>query len=91
MVAYRTGSNHIESGDLGLKVKVTVTENVSKNDEKIHKKFNSAYSWIVYIYLDTPCYHRQFDTKYAYVHITQEKKLKNEIIKFGKMIHLKKE
>ena len=36
----------------------------------------------MYIYLDTPCYYRQYDTKY--VHITQEKKLKNEIIKFGK-------
>ena len=34
MVAYRTGSNPIEIGDLGLKGKVTVTENVSKNDEK---------------------------------------------------------
>ena len=34
MVAYRTGSNAIEIGDLGLKVKTIVTENVSKNDEK---------------------------------------------------------
>ena len=34
MVAYRTGSNHIEIGDLGSKVKVTVTENVCKHDEK---------------------------------------------------------
>ena len=34
MVAYRTGSNPIEIGDLGLKVKVTVTENVCKNDKK---------------------------------------------------------
>ena len=34
MVAYRTGSNLIEIGDLGSKVKVTVTENVCKNDEK---------------------------------------------------------
>ena len=34
MVAYRTGSNSIEIGDLELKVKVTVTENVCKNDEK---------------------------------------------------------
>ena len=33
MVAYRTGSNPIEIGDLGSKVKVTVTENVCKNDE----------------------------------------------------------
>ena len=34
MVAYNTGSNPIEFGDLGSKVKVTVTENVCKNDEK---------------------------------------------------------
>ena len=34
MVAYCTGSDPIEFGDLGSKVKVTVTENVSKNDEK---------------------------------------------------------
>ena len=34
MVAYRTGSNPIEIGDRGSKVKVTVTENVCKNDEK---------------------------------------------------------
>ena len=34
MVAYRIGSNPIEIGDLGSKVKVAVTENVFKNDEK---------------------------------------------------------
>ena len=34
MVAYRTGSDPIEIGDLGSKVKVTVTENVCNNDEK---------------------------------------------------------
>ena len=34
MVAYNTGSDPIEFGDLGSKVKVTVTENVSKNHEK---------------------------------------------------------
>ena len=34
MAAYRTDSNPIENGDLGSKVKVTVTENVYKNDEK---------------------------------------------------------
>ena len=34
MVASSTGSNPMEIGDLGSKVKVTVTENVSKNDEK---------------------------------------------------------
>ena len=34
MVAYNTGSNPIEIGDLWSKVKVTVAENVSKIDEK---------------------------------------------------------
>ena len=34
MVAYRTDSDHIEIGYLGSNVKVTVTENVAKNDEK---------------------------------------------------------
>ena len=38
MVAYRTGSNPIEIGDLGSKVKVTVTENVCKNDENNSQK-----------------------------------------------------
>ena len=37
MVAYNTGSEPIEIGDLGSKVKVTVTENVSKNEKKIAK------------------------------------------------------
>ena len=34
MVASRTGLDPIEIGDLRSKVKVTVTENVSKIDEK---------------------------------------------------------
>ena len=34
MVAYNTGSDPFEIGDLGSKVKVTVTENVCKNNEK---------------------------------------------------------
>ena len=34
IVGYCTGSDPIEIGDLGFKVKVTVTENLSKNDEK---------------------------------------------------------
>ena len=41
MVAYNTGSNPIEFGDLGSKVKVTVTKNVCKNDKKkFAKNFN---------------------------------------------------
>ena len=34
IVAYCTGSDPIEIGNLGSKVKVTEIENVSKNDEK---------------------------------------------------------
>ena len=34
MVAYCTGSDPIEIGELGLNVKVTVTKNVCKNDKK---------------------------------------------------------
>ena len=34
MVAYNTGSDPIEFDDLGSKVKVTVTKNVCKNNEK---------------------------------------------------------
>ena len=34
MAAYNIGSDPIEIGDLGSKVKVTVTKNVFKNDEK---------------------------------------------------------
>ena len=41
MAAYRTGSDFIEIGDLGLKVKGTVTENVSQNDEKNSLKIKS--------------------------------------------------
>ena len=40
MAAYRTGLNLIEIGDLGSKVKVTVTENVCENDEKNLPKFH---------------------------------------------------
>ena len=43
MLAYYTGSNPIEIGDLGSKVKVTVTENVFKNDEKIRQKLKSRH------------------------------------------------
>ena len=40
MVAYNTGSDPIEIGDLGSKVKVTVTENVFENDEKNSPKIH---------------------------------------------------
>ena len=40
MVAYKTGSDPIEIGDLGSKVKVMLTENVRKNDEKKSPKIH---------------------------------------------------
>ena len=40
MVANNTGSDPIEIGGLGSKVKVTVTENVCKNDEKKSPKIH---------------------------------------------------
>ena len=40
MAAYRTGSDPIEFGDLGSKVKVTVTADVCKNDEKNSPKIH---------------------------------------------------
>ena len=43
MVAYNTGSDPIEFGDLESKVKVTMTENECKNDEKICQKFKSRH------------------------------------------------
>ena len=40
MVAYNIGSDPIEIGDLRSKVKVTVTENVCKNEEKNSPKIH---------------------------------------------------
>ena len=34
MVAHRTGTNPIEIGEPGTKVKITVIKNVSENDER---------------------------------------------------------
>ena len=63
MVAYRSGSNPIEIGDLGSKVMVTMTKNVSKN-LKIPKKssmntFENKYyclieHFFVFILLQSP-------------------------------------
>ena len=48
MVAYNTGSDPIEFGDLGSKVKVTVTENVCQNDEKKNRlEFKCKYFFIL--------------------------------------------
>ena len=59
MVAYRTGSNPIEIGDLGSKVKVTMTENVCKNDEKKSQKIH------IKTFLKSDLIiRRHFDTKY---------------------------
>ena len=60
MDAYSTGSDPIEIGDLGFKVKVTVTENLSKNDEKIAK--------ISTLNIFDRTFHcRHFDTKYDHI------------------------
>ena len=65
MVAYRIGSNPIEIGDLGAKVKVTVTENVCKNDKKkIRQKFKSRHFLNKISSFDWKFYCRHFDTKY---------------------------
>ena len=64
MVAYRTGSNPIEIGNLGSKVKVTVTENVCKMDEKkIAKNSNLD----IFEILDWKFYCCHLDTKYDYI------------------------
>ena len=65
MVAYNTGSNPIEIGDLRSKAKVTVTENVCKNDEKNSSKirhFSNQISSFVW-----KLYRRHFDTKYEHI------------------------
>ena len=46
MVAYHTGLNPIEIGDIGLKVKVTVAKNVSQNDEKYRQNFKYRHFFI---------------------------------------------
>ena len=42
MMPYDIGQIKLEDGDLGYKVKVTVTKKTQKY-EKIHQKFNYAY------------------------------------------------
>ena len=60
MVAYRIDSNPIEIGDLRSKVKVTVTDNVTKNDEKKSLKFNYKYFWKYTLLLDRTFHCRHF-------------------------------
>ena len=68
MVGYRTGSNPIEIGDLGSKVKVTVTKNVCKNDEKKNRqKFISRHFQNQISSFDWKFYCRHFDTKYDHI------------------------
>ena len=66
MVAYPTGSNPIEFGDFGSKVKVTVTENKCKNDEKNRQKFRSRHFRNQISSFDWKFY-RHFDTKYDHI------------------------
>ena len=64
MVSYYTGADPIEIGDLGSKVKVTVTENVCKIDEKNCKKFKSKHFLNQIPLFDWKFDNRHFDTKY---------------------------
>ena len=66
MVAYNTGSDPIEFGDLRSKVKVTVIEYVCKNDEKKFTK-NSNLDIFEIRSFDWKCYCRHFDTKYDHI------------------------
>ena len=61
MIAYNTGSDPIEFSDLGSKVKVTVTENVCKNDEKKIAKNSNLDIFEIKFYC------RHFDTKYDHI------------------------
>ena len=67
MAAYNTGSDPIEIGDLGSKVKVTVTENVCKNDEKNRQKFISRHFLNQISSFDWKFYCRHFETKYDHI------------------------
>ena len=63
MIAYRTGSNPIEIGDLVPKVKVTVTENVWKNRQNVRSRhFRNQISSF-----DWKFYRHHFDTKYDHI------------------------
>ena len=66
MMPYVSGQIKFEDGDLGYKVKVTVTKKL-KNTKKIRQKFKYAYFWILFMPSDSLWYHRHFDTKYIYI------------------------
>ena len=68
MVASNTGSNHFEIDDLGSKVKVTVTENVSKIDEKNAKNSTiNIFEKKNTLLFDRTFHCRHFDTKYVHI------------------------
>ena len=67
MVAFCTGSDPIEIGDLGSNVKVTVTKNVCKNEKKNCQKFKSRHFLNQISSFDRKFYHRHFDTKYDHI------------------------
>ena len=76
MVAYHTGSDFIKIGDAWSKVKVTVTENVFQDNEKIFQKFKC---WYILKF--------HFDTKYDYCKINH---WKNLLMKIQKVLLIKK-
>ena len=63
MMPYVNGQIKFEDGDLGYKVKVTVTKKI-KTTKKIRQKFKYAYFWISFMPSDSSCYYRHFDVKY---------------------------
>ena len=68
MVSYYTGSGPIEISDLRSKVKVAVTENVCKIDEKKNvKKSNLNIFKIKSHYSDWKFDNLHFDTKYDHI------------------------
>ena len=64
MAAYCTGLNPIKIGDPRSKVKVTMIENVSKNDEKNFLKFQM---YTVLKLKPTISYCRHFNTKHDHI------------------------
>ena len=72
---YVNGQIKIEDGDLGYKVKVTITKKL-KNTKKIRQKYKYAYFLILFMPSDSLCYYRHFDAKY--VHIVQDTRPKNK-------------
>ena len=87
MMPYVSGQIKFEDGDLGYKVKVTVTKKL-KNTKKIGQKFKYLYFWISFMLSDSVCYYRHFDAKYGHIIQDTSPKLNYEIWK--KTIYEKK-